>query len=51
MEARRLADDAAARRILEEQSKSIVTKEQMTVDNIIVPDVNIPSESTEEKVS
>ena len=51
VDARRLADDAAARRILEEQSKSVVTKEQLTTENIVVPDVKIPTESTEEKVA
>ena len=49
-EARRLADEAAARSILEEQSKSVVTKQELTSENIIIPDVPLPTESTEEKV-
>lgn len=49
-EARRLADEDAARRILDEQSKSVVTKPS-SAENIIIPEVNIPSESTEERVS
>lgn len=50
IEARRLADEAAARHILEEQNKSVVPKQSLTADDIIIPDVNIPSESTEERV-
>lgn len=49
-EARRLADETAARLILEEQSKSVVTKQELTAESIIVPDVPLPTESTEEKV-
>lgn len=49
-EARRLADETAARSILEEQSKSVVTKQELTSENIIIPDVPLPTESTEEKV-
>ena len=49
-EARRLADETAARSILEEQSKSVVTKQELTAENIIIPDIPLPTESTEEKV-
>jgi hypothetical protein len=45
-----MADETAARCILEEQSKSVVTKQELTSENIVIPDVPLPTESTEEKV-
>lgn len=46
-----MADETAARQILEEQSKSMITKQELTTENIITPDVPLPTESTEEKVN
>ena len=50
MEARRLADEIAARRILDEQSKAVINQQVLDEDSIVLPDVPLSIESTEEKV-
>ena len=49
-EARRQSEEAAAQRILEEQSQAIAANRPMDVDHVIVPDVIIPRETSEEEV-
>lgn len=49
-EARRQAEESAAQRILEEQSQAIAANRPMDADHVIVPDVIIPRETSEEEV-
>ena len=50
-EARRQAEEVAAQRILEEQSQAIAANKPADADHIIVPEVIIARETTEEQVS
>ena len=49
-EARRQAEETAAQRILEEQNQAIAANRPIDVDHVIVPDVIVPRETSEEEV-
>ena len=49
-EVRRQSEESAAKRILEEQSQAIAANRPVDADHVIVPDVIIPRETSEEEV-
>ena len=49
-EARRQAEETAAQRILEEQSQAIAANKPVDADHVIVPEVILPRETSEEQV-
>ena len=49
-EARRQAEEAAAQRIIEEQSQAIAANKPVDADHVIVPEVILPRETSEEQV-
>lgn len=48
-EARRQAEEAAAQRILEEQSQAIAANKPVDADHVVVPEVILPRETSEEQ--
>lgn len=49
-EARRQAEEAAAQRILEEQNLAIAANKPVDADHVVVPEVILPRETSEEQV-